>query len=84
MAPIISFWISHVIKFETPSYLYDFVVTRQHKSQAADDSRKKKRLKMEMWEIEGEGVEGVPQDKKTIDIKDVEFQMANDMKKVQV
>ncbi|XP_077299574.1 putative ATP-dependent RNA helicase DHX34 [Arctopsyche grandis] len=55
---------------------------RKHRNQSAEDSRKRKRLKMQMWELEDEFNEGNT-DPNTIDIKDVEFRLDNDMRKVQ-
>lgn len=56
-------------------------ILRQHRNQSAEDTKKRKKLKMQMWEIEDEMRE---KDSDVIDIKDVEFRLNNDMKKVQV
>ncbi|KAM3961684.1 LOW QUALITY PROTEIN: putative ATP-dependent RNA helicase DHX34 [Aphomia sociella] len=47
---------------------------RQYKHKAAEESKRKKRLKMDSWEI----VDEKDNDKDAMDIRDIEFRMTND------
>lgn len=56
---------------------------RKHRDQSVEETNKRKKLKMQMWELDDEFNES-NSNSNVIDIKDVEFRLNNDMKKVQV
>ncbi|XP_068622478.1 probable ATP-dependent RNA helicase DHX34 [Battus philenor] len=51
---------------------------RQYKQKAAEESKRRKRLKVDSWEI----VEDKPEDDKVLDIRDIEFRMTNDAQRI--
>ncbi|XP_052742483.1 probable ATP-dependent RNA helicase DHX34 isoform X2 [Bicyclus anynana] len=51
---------------------------RQYKQKAADDSKRRKRLKVDSWEI----VDEKDNDDEVMDIRDIEFRMTNDANRI--
>lgn len=52
--------------------------SRQYKQKTAEESKRKKRLKVDSWEIVDENA----QEDNSIDIRDVEFRMTNDASRI--
>lgn len=53
---------------------------RQYKQKSAEDSKRKKRLKIDSWEIVDENEN---EDDNVFDIRDIEFRMSNDAQRIQ-
>ncbi|XP_013142915.1 PREDICTED: uncharacterized protein LOC106106801 [Papilio polytes] len=51
---------------------------RQYKHKAAEESKRKKRLKVDSWEI----VDDKTEDDNVLDIRDIEFHMTNDAQRI--
>ncbi|KPJ03134.1 putative ATP-dependent RNA helicase DHX34 [Papilio xuthus] len=53
-------------------------IRRQYKQKAAEESKRKKRLKVDSWEI----VDDKAEDDNVLDIRDIEFRMTNDAQRI--